>query len=531
MGSMNRLLPLAVFCCTAPLGSVSAVTEKEPSIVRPAEGGSALTAAARAEEAEPVSKEGAATVLVSPGSPFLAQYKGVVKVETSSLEPDYSMPWTPGRFGGGRGTAFLIGRNLFLTNAHVVSNAERLYLSKYGESRKIPARVLHIAHDCDLALLSVEDDAPFKGMTPFSIGNLPKLEDEVRVIGYPVGGDRLSVTRGVVSRIDTLNYSHSIADKHLVVQIDAAINPGNSGGPVLMGDKVVGVAFQGLSNADNTGYMIPTPVIRHFLQDVKDGKYDGYVSMGVMEFPILNPAMRAKLNLPDDEKGVLVGEIFRPGPADGVLQPGDVILKLDGEDVDSSGMMNIDDEMINMNEAIERKFAGDKMKVLFQRDGQTKEAEITLAPVKSRQIVSAAYDRKPRYILSGGLLFQPADRNVIVAHKITSPEIGQELEEFMIRGGSGNKEDIVLLTGVLPDEVNEQLGDIENGIVTKVNGVELKGLNHLHELLHAAPQPEFHVIELKGNARPIILESRSLDAANKRISRRYGITSNSNLNS
>lgn len=522
---MNRLAALALLISAGTLSPLPAfAVEGDSDVVKPVD----ASAATGAVEAVPISKAGPSTILARE-SPFQAQYSGVVKVETAALEPNYGRPWLSGNFTGGRGTAFLIGKNLFLTNAHVVSNAQQLYISKYGDSRKLKAHVVNIAHDCDLALLKVDDFSSFKDMKPFKLGKLPRLEDEVRVIGYPVGGDRLSVTRGVVSRIDTLNYSHSIADKHLVVQIDAAINPGNSGGPVLMGGDVVGVAFQGLTNADNTGYMIPIPVIEHFLKDVEDGKYDNYVSMGVLEFPILNPAMRVELGLPDDEKGVLVGEIYKTGPAEGILKPGDVILKLDGKDVDSSGMMKLDDETLNMNELVERKFAGDKVKVDFLRDKKPMSAEITLAPVKSRDIIAAQYDKQPCYVVFGGLLFQPANRNTITAHRINNVELNQALQDFVLGADSGDKEDIVLLTAILPDEVNERLEDVSGAIVAKVNGVEVKGLKHLYELLHPKDTPEFFVIEVKGDSRPIVLDGKQIEAANKRIAERYDVTRDARL--
>ena len=216
-------------------------------------------------------------------------YKSVLRIEVATQVPDYETPWNSGRFSGGIGTGFLIGKNKILTNAHVVSNGRRVLVTVYGSPKKYPAKVEYIAHDCDLALLSVEDFKDFESFPTFEFGDVPSLESQVRVIGYPVGGDRLSVTRGVVSRIDFQPYSHSRADSHLVVQIDAAINPGNSGGPVVQDDKVVGVAFQGLRQADNTGYIIPTPVIRRFLKDIEDGKYDHYADLGVSEFPASQP--------------------------------------------------------------------------------------------------------------------------------------------------------------------------------------------------------------------------------------------------
>jgi S1-C subfamily serine protease len=120
------------------------------------------------------------------------------------------------------------------------------------------------------------------------------MESTVSVYGYPIGGDRLSVTRGIVSRIDFQTYSHSGSDSHLTIQIDAAINPGNSGGPVMQNGKVVGVAFQGYSGdvAQNVGYMIAMPVARRFMKDVEDGKYDHYVDLALTYENLFNPAAR-----------------------------------------------------------------------------------------------------------------------------------------------------------------------------------------------------------------------------------------------
>src|SRR6185436_73003 len=90
----------------------------------------------------------------------------------------------------------------------------------------------------------------FENVKPLTLGNeVPKLDTTVKVIGFPIGGERISVTRGVVSRVDYQEYTHSGVDQHLAIQIDAAINPGNSGGPVPQESNVVGVAFQGYSGS------------------------------------------------------------------------------------------------------------------------------------------------------------------------------------------------------------------------------------------------------------------------------------------
>src|SRR5258708_35609280 len=105
----------------------------------------------------------------------------------------------------------------------------------------------------------------------------------------------MSVTTGIVSRIDFQLYTHSSIDSHLAVQISAQINPGNSGGPVLQNGKVVGIAFQGYSGdvAQNVGFMIPTPVIQRFLADIASGHYNRYVDLSFTYEKLTNaPARR-----------------------------------------------------------------------------------------------------------------------------------------------------------------------------------------------------------------------------------------------
>ena len=72
----------------------------------------------------------------------------------------------------------------------------------------------------------------------------------------------MSITRGVVSRIEHDAYAHSSIEL-LAVQIDAAINSGNSGGPVLTDHSISGVVMQYLPDSENIGYMVPAPVVRH----------------------------------------------------------------------------------------------------------------------------------------------------------------------------------------------------------------------------------------------------------------------------
>ena len=513
---MNRL-PLCI--CAVLLGSLAAHAQE---LIPPTPG--APTAPGPVAPGAPLPES-----VPIPAEPGLAKapasdiYRSVVRVEVATQVPDYQTPWNSGRFGGGTGTGFLIGKNRFLTNAHVVSNARRILITQRGSAIKHTARVLHVAHDCDLALLAVEDFTPFEGLTHLRFGPVPALESQVRVIGYPVGGDRISVTRGVVSRIDFRPYSHSRVDSHLVVQIDAAINPGNSGGPVLQDGKVVGVAFQGLRQADNTGYMIPTPVIRRFLKDVNDGVYDKYVDLGATEFPLFNPAMRRALKLSDNGIGVMVASVLPTGPCDGVLQAGDVLLSIDGKPIDNAGNIDVDGEKVILHEIVERKFAGDVVKLEFQRDGEARRAEVTLAAFPASRIFAMHYGERPRYVFFSGLVFQPLDFNLYGTYQFSSARVRKIYQNYVKDSTFKEREDVVILTRVESDLLTTYIAGFAGSIVDEINGTKVTSLRHAKELLYQDDPPEFIVIKCMGVSRPIVIPSAEVEAASQRIMNKYGI--------
>jgi S1-C subfamily serine protease len=455
--------------------------------------------------------------------------ESLVRIEATSQEPDYKTPWTGGEVVSGVGAGFVIDGDRIMTNAHVVSNARFLTVSKEGDPKPYPAKVLHIAHDCDLALLQVENVEFFNGTTPLEFGGLPALESVVSAYGYPIGGNRLSVTRGIVSRIDFQTYSHSGMDSHLTIQIDAAINPGNSGGPVMQNGKVVGVAFQGYSGdvAQNVGYMIPVPVVERFLKDVEDGKYDRYVDLAISHQNLFNPAARRALGLSDDDRGVMVGAVYGGGSSEGILRPGDVLLEIDGHPIASDGSIRLQNGIVPFTEIVERKFKGDTAKLAILRNRKKQEVVIPLDEPWPFTLQSNAYDEKPRFVVFGGLVFQPVDQNFLRDHGPSNQRLNYLFDYFIEDGVYRDREELIVLSSILADPVNAHAGEFRYSLVDEINGHRIRTLRDVAE---AFDKPsEFHVIKTADGGRPIVLEHKAVKAARDNILARYGVSKERNL--
>ncbi|KAJ1378360.1 Peptidase S1C, partial [Sesbania bispinosa] len=379
--------------------------------------------------------------------------------------PDYSLPWQKQRQYTSHilCSAFMIGGRKLLTNAHCVEHDTQVKVKKRGDDSKYVAKVLARGVDCDIALLSVESEEFWKDVEPLRFGRLPHLQDSVTVVGYPLGGDTISVTKGVVSRIEVTSYAHGSSDL-LGIQIDAAINPGNSGGPAFNDQgECIGVAFQVYRSeeAENIGYVIPTTVVSHFLTDYeKNGRYTGFPCLGVLIQKLENPSLRACLKVQSNE-GVLVRRVEPTSDSNNVLKEGDVIVSFDDVRVGCEGTVPFrSNERIAFHFLISQKFAGDTADLGIIRAGKLMKAKIVLNP-RVHLVPYHTDEGQPSYLIIAGLVFTPLSEPLIEEEREDS--IGLKLlakARYSLARFKG--EQIVILSQVLANELNIGYEDMSN---------------------------------------------------------------------
>ena len=468
-------------------------------------------------------------VPIAPPKPNGPVQKSLVRITATSVEPDYRAPWNAGALQRGVGAGFVISGNRIMTNAHVVANSRYVTVERDGDPNKYPATVQFIANDCDLALITASAPDFFKDMIPLKFGGIPALESTVSAYGYPIGGERMSVTTGIVSRVDFQLYTHSSVDQHLAIQISAQINPGNSGGPVMQDGKVAGVAFQGYSGdvAQGVAYMIPTPVINRFLKDIGNGHYDEYPDLAITYAKLQNPAQRKFLGLKDGDRGVLVSSVVASGPSDGILRPGDVLLAIDGHPIASDASVELEGERAQFEEVVERKFKGDSVKFEILRDKQPMSLTIKLYKPWPYSIQGHSYDVRPRYVLYGGLLFQPLSLDMLEAYRSTDLRLRHFFEYFILEQIYLQHPDVIVLSNILPDPINTYLAPYRGAIVDEINGKKILTLDELAKAF--AEAPERLVIRMIGDGPPLVLDRNKIEAARERIKTRYNVAKEQNL--
>lgn len=442
----------------------------------------------------------------------------VVQIYSNYFNADYSFPWRDPEHLRCSGSGFIynhLGRNYIVTNAHVVENTNFLEVRLANDrTEKYEAEVKCVSYQCDLALLDVKDEAFQALVKPTELGDMVSLQQKVLVAGFPMGGEELSLSKGIVSRIQCDTYSMSGQDL-LMVQIDAAVNSGNSGGPVFSQNKVVGVAFQGYTAHAGLNYMIPMPIVKHFLTEAFSSKqYRGFPSLPFAYEELENKHEREDFNM-GDKTGIHIKKIDNLSDCYQKLKEDDILLAIDGFPVSNEGTVDIPSigKCIDFHHLTQIKYIDDSVTLTILRndkDHQNYEIfdiEVLLDTIlgDTEKVPVQEYDKTASYYFNSGLCFMPLSRNYLV-------DGGEELEEYFLveehcRMIDAPKkradEQIVVLNHILDCKDTKGYDKHLRGIVKEVNGKPIINFRDLITAMEEFEGPR-HVIVLSSKSRVVV---------------------------
>jgi S1-C subfamily serine protease len=419
----------------------------------------------------------------------------VVKVFSTVRHPDPFKPWTKQAPSEISGSGVVIEGKRILTNAHVVLYASQVQVQASAAGDKVSATVVAVAPGIDLAVLQLDDAAFFDTHPPVArASKLPHIKDAVLAYGFPTGGNSLSITKGIVSRIEFVAYNYPVSG--LRIQVDAAINPGNSGGPAIAGDKMIGLAFSKLSgDAQNIGYIIPNEEVELFLKDIADGHYKGKPAMYDDLQTLENPALRDYLKVDKSVEGMVV---HRPSITDASypLKEWDVITRIGDTPIDNQGMVKIDKDLrVSFGYLIQQVASNGKLPLTLVRAGKSLQIQL---PVSSEHptLVTDLRGSYPTYFIYGPLVFSPATWQLLSSLEsnaglmrmlglVKSPLVTHALDE----PDADLQELVVVSSPFFPHKLANGYSNPAGSVVYSVNGTRIKSLRHMVAVLRDLKDP------------------------------------------
>ncbi len=385
--------------------------------------------------------------MVKQGSPFFSQ-DPIFRQFFGEQFKDYSRT-IPQK---GTGSGFIISQEGYiLTNEHVVHKADKIKVT-LSDGREFTGKLIGSDLDSDIAIVKIDsDDLPI-----VTLGDSDKLRvgEIVVAIGNPYGLQQ-TVTMGVVSAegrsipVEGHTYRNFI-------QTDAAINPGNSGGPLLnTKGEVVGINTAIIPYAQGIGFAIPINIPKKNIDElIKLGKVRrSWLGVYIQE---VTPEIAEQFNLPEDAKGVLVGDVVKDSPAEkSGIKRGDIITKVNNEEVDSPG------ELQDKIRSIE---IGEKANIEVVRDGKEISFVVRIDEMPTVDEEGSELSKEKVFSVQTGLKIE-----------VVTPEIAKEVELPWAKG--------LVITEVIPGSSADDMGLQPGDIILEASRVEVSTVDEWEKVI------------------------------------------------
>ena len=452
--------------------------------------------------------------------------ESVVKISVTKREPDQFRPWTKASPSKVSGSGVVIAGPRILTNAHVVMYASEVFVQLRQGGDQHTAKVISVAPGMDLAVVELVDSSVLEDITPLDLADdLPQPKSQVSVYGYPTGGEDLSITDGIVSRIEFTTYNFGASGVR--IQVDAALNPGNSGGPAIQDGKIIGLVFSGIREADNIGYLIPTEEIQTFLSDASDGEYEGKPSLFDGYQTAENDAVRKYLKMKSEETGVIVADPLESEEDDKSLEPWDVITHVGPHAIDNQGYVAVRDGLrLKFMYYVQKLAEEGAIELTVLRKG---ESQVVRVPVKADRelLIPPLKDQYPEYFIYGPLTFTSATQEYV--RGLGGAGLGMLLaldSPLLKRLNDPPKEpgdQIVLIAARLfPHPIIKGYDNRPLGVIESVNGEKIKNLRHLAEVLRDC-KDEYVRFEMEDRSESLVFRNDELKESTEEILTDEGI--------
>jgi S1-C subfamily serine protease len=440
---------------------------------------------------------------------------GLVRLHVTTQFYDATSPWKVSGESTRGGRGVLIKPGVILTSSSNVQYQRMIEFSVANSARRYPAKLRHVDHRLGLALIDITDEEQKAALKPLPLGDPITLDAEVEI--HQLGRDNmLEHFTGRVVRANAWS-------TNMTLTIKTNCSDRGDGQVVLVDGKIVGLVTSTWSSRQE-GTVFSLESIRHYLDDFADDAYNGVPGPGPWTQALLRADLRTYYGLADDQHGLAITRVPASRTGAGVLQVDDVLLSIDGHDIDDEGkFVHPTHGRLNAGYLLQgRRYVGDRISATVLRDGKVVDVELELkGQSKGEKRIPDDIEDRPQYVVTAGL--------VILELTSRSP-IGRSsggvlLRRYRDREGwdePSERKRVIYVDRVMQDPVNKGFEGLQHAPIKTINGKPIGMLGDVLEALKT-PDGDFHVFRFEGVTADYVVPASELETVDKRVLDTYKV--------
>lgn len=466
-----------------------------------------------------------------------AMKESLVYLEVSSYGYDQFRPWRNTEVEEKGGVGCAVGDNLVITPAWNLTDARLIQARINGQNEYVPAKIRAIDYEIDLALVELEPNALKKALRPMKFASKFKRGAKLNYYWLDSVGE-LTTGQGYLDRAEV----HQSTTSYMAFLNYVVTNTSQETGiGQVYCDGTTAVGISCWSEETKEAGVIPAEIINEFLENanvagkakgkVKDTNYPGIPVTGFSAQELTDPATRAYLKMPATmQNGVWVTNVYTLGTGSDLLKTGDVILAIDGKEIDAFGKFQhpVYDRLSYYHLIITHKI-GDVIGFEIWRDGARQQLKVAAKNFEVGRMLVPAYEfgEQPEYVVTAGFVFQKLTRPYLMNFGKdwtgkASPHLFHYYKDMSFKPSMQRKE-IVILSYVLPSPISMGYLDLGQIVVSKFNGLPISCLADIKKAQNLKPDSEFDVVEFEFDNPTVVIPRMQLTQADAMIGTNYGI--------
>jgi hypothetical protein len=465
----------------------------------------------------------------APADAAVPKLVSVVRVNATNQPWDFFHPWAKHAPYSHRGLGAVLPHGEVLVTAELIENANYVELERAESGERVPATLVAVDYEADLALLKPVDDHFLKGIAPLQMTDAG-VGDHLAVWQLETTG-ALLITDALLTTVEVGKYPEEDVDL-LAYSLTTSLQyrDGSFTLPIVKGGKLAGLLLRYDTRTQNAN-AIPAAVIEHFLRDAGGKSYGGFPRAGLLFSPTRDPQLRQYAEIPATiPGGVYVSHVERDSPGeDAGIKQGDVLLEVAGQSVDQDGNYNDPRHgKLSLINLISLQTAGSKVPFKLLRGGKPFDVDVTVRhkPAESYVIPPYVIGKAPSYYVLGGLVLQELSREYLKEWgsdwEKKAPERMVYYDRYQSDLFQGDRRHLVILSQVLPTADSIGYEDLGAMVVTKINDIPLTCFADVPKALDH-PINGFHKIEFEENPNVIYLDAGQVSGHAEEMKKIYGL--------